>query len=111
MDKAFAGRWRMIDMEQWDLDFIEAEGEGHITFLKKGGGSFRFGAVEGELDCRYDRTGGRDVVAFSWEGREEMEPAFGRGTAWVENGALHGCIYFHRGEESGFRAVRKLVLC
>jgi hypothetical protein len=42
-----------------------------------------------------------------WEGNDESDPASGRGWAALEeDGSLRGHIYFHLGDDSGFRAVR-----
>jgi hypothetical protein len=54
--RAFAGRWRIVEMDQWeDLDLLEPA---HITFTGKDGGKPAFMAVEADLDVRY---GSRDV--------------------------------------------------
>jgi hypothetical protein len=69
----------------------------------KGGGEFIFGAVRGDLDCRY----GPDGVRFTWEGFDEMDPAFGAGSAKLApDGSLTGEIRFHGGDESTFKARR-----
>ena len=61
----------------------------------------RIGAVRGDLDCRY----GPDGVRFTWEGNDEMDPAFGAGSArCAPDGSLTGEICFHRGDESTFKA-------
>jgi len=66
------GRWRITEMELWDTDFVDMLEPAYITFEAKGGGEFAFGAVRGDLDCRY----GPDGVRFTWEGSDEMDPAF-----------------------------------
>ena len=58
------GRWRITEMELWDTDFVDMLEPAYITFEAKGGGEFVFGAVRGDLDCRY----GPDGVRFTWEG-------------------------------------------
>ena len=73
----------------------------YITFEAKGGGELIFGAVRGDLDCRY----GPDGVRFTWEGFDEMDPASGAGSAKLApDGSLTGEIRFHRGDESAFKA-------
>ncbi|MBI4189052.1 MAG: hypothetical protein HY525_00775 [Betaproteobacteria bacterium] len=101
----YIGRWHIVEMEQWDQEFIDLEGPGHITFAKGGKGSFHFGAVEGELDCRLKDSAEGQRVEFSWTGHDEMDPVTGRGWAVVKNGELHGHLYFHLGDDSWFRAV------
>ncbi len=50
----FVGVWRIVEMELWDKDYIDLEGPGFIKFDKGGNGHFRFGAVQGDLDCRVE---------------------------------------------------------
>ena len=99
------GRWRIIEMEQWDREFIDLEGPGHITFAKGSNGSFHFGAVQGELDCRVEELTDGLRVHFSWMGHDEMDAVSGRGWAVLRNNELHGHLYFHLGDDSSFRAV------
>jgi hypothetical protein len=37
---------------------------------------------------------------------DEMDPCTGRGWAVLEGDELHGMIFFHQGDESGFVAKR-----
>ena len=70
-------------------------------------GVFRFIAVEGWMDCRHEQREGRPHVEFSWEGHDDRDQAHGRGWATLTNdGSMQGRIYFHMGDDSGFRAVR-----
>lgn len=71
-------------------------------FLEGWSGAFQFGLVQDELDGRV--TSG--CMEFSWAGRNEMDEAFGRGRAVLEEDELHGHIFFHLGDDSAFRAVR-----
>lgn len=64
----FIGRWRIVEMEQWDREFIDLEGPGHITFAEGGNGSFHFGAVQGQLDCGVEKLAEGQRVEFSWAG-------------------------------------------
>src|SRR4051794_18076491 len=52
------GRWRITEMALWDTDFVDLLEPAYITFEAKGGGEFVFGAVHGDLDCRYGPDGG-----------------------------------------------------
>jgi hypothetical protein len=51
------GRWRITEMELWDTDFVDLLEPAYITFEVTGGGEFAFGAVRGDLDCRYGPDG------------------------------------------------------
>jgi hypothetical protein len=98
--------WRIVEMELWDKDYIDLEGPGFIKFDKGGNGHFRFGAVQGDLDCRVENYAEIERIEFSWEGNNDADPACGRGWAVLRNGTLHGRLLFHRGDESSFRATR-----
>lgn len=101
------GRWRLLEMELWDVEAMDLVGPAFIEFDEEGTGRFGFIAVEGYLDCRPGERSGRPGVEFTWEGSDDGEPAGGRGWAVLnEDGSLHGRIYFHLGDDSGFRAVR-----
>jgi hypothetical protein len=99
---ALLGKWRIVEMELWDTDFVDMLEPAYITF-EANGGEFAFGAVRGDLDCRHGPEGAR----FTWEGFDEMDPAFGAGSAKLApDGSLTGEIRFHRGDRSTFKARR-----
>lgn len=102
--KSVIGKWRIVEMESWSKDFIDAEMEGYIEFLADGTGEFHFGYVHGYMNCHYSSNGAE--VDFSWEGNDEMDEASGDGDAVIENAALLGNLIFDNGDESWFKAVR-----
>ena len=95
------GKWRLIEMEQWDQEFIDLEGPGFIAFQKGGRGEMRFGAVSIQLDWDADKTG---KAEFTFTGFDEMDETSGKGWASPDQGRLVGHIKFHQGEKSGFVA-------
>jgi len=102
-----AGRWRIVEMDLWDLEAVDLVGPGFIEIRKDGTGQFGFIAVEGWMDCRDGSRDGRPSVEFTWAGWDEGDQVSGRGWAALEeDGALRGHLYFHLGDDSGFRAVR-----
>jgi hypothetical protein len=101
------GRWRIVWMENWDQDFVDEEVEGFFEFDRDGSGEFQFGYVSGQVDYREVEQDGKPGVEFSWEGNDEMDPAQGRGWAVLDGDGIEGRIFFHRGDESAFEAVRK----
>jgi hypothetical protein len=107
--KKFIGLWRITEMELWDSDFIDMDGPGYIRFQTDGMGEFHFGAVLGWTDCRFLKRDGKEAVEFSWEGSEESDIAYGRGWAFVDGDHLHGRLFFHQGDDSGFTAKRENV--
>lgn len=52
----FIGKWNIIEMEQWDKDYIDLVEPGYFSFDIDDQGHFVFGTVNGFLDCRYDNT-------------------------------------------------------
>ena len=104
--KSFIGKWVIVEMEAWDQEYVNMEVPGHFTLEKDGMGHFQFGLVQGEMDCRIETVDGQVRIEFSWEGRDELDPASGRGWAVIENKELHGRIFFHQGDDSTFWARR-----
>jgi hypothetical protein len=101
----FIGPWRIVRMSAWDQDDVDMEGPGHITFGVGRSGSFQFGLVQGEMDCKFSERGQR--VDFTWSGFDEGTEHMGRGHAQILNGELHGHLHFHQGDDSAFRALRE----
>ena len=95
------GKWRLIEMEQWDQEFIDLDEPGFISFKKRGQGEMRFGAVSLNLDWVSSDDG---KAEFSFQGFDEMDEVSGRGWAKIVSGRLTGLIRFHQGDKSGFTA-------
>ena len=105
--KAFAGRWRIVEMDVWDDDFLDLVEEAHLTFKGQADGEIAFGALKGFLDVRYGSRDGATCAEFSWEGYDENDPACGCG--WVvfgTAGRLVGHFFIHNGDDSGFVCER-----
>ena len=71
--KAFAGRWRIVEMDVWDKDFLDLVEEAHLTFTGAADGEIAFGALKGFLDVRYGARDGAASAEFSWQGHDENE--------------------------------------
>jgi hypothetical protein len=105
--KASAGRWRIVEMDGWDNDFLDLVEEAHITFQGGSDGEIAFGALKGFLDVRYGSRHGSACAEFSWQGHDEGDEACGRG--WVTLGTagrLVGHFYIHNGDDSGLVGER-----
>ena len=79
--KAFVGRWRIVEMDVWDKDFLDLVETAHLTFKGAADGEIAFGALKGFLDVRYGTRDGSACAESSWEGNDENDPASGR--EWV----------------------------
>jgi len=52
----FTGRWRIVSMDAWDVDFMEEEGLAFIEFGHDPMGEFQFDLTRGNNDyCITDR--------------------------------------------------------
>jgi len=102
MKASLVGRWRILEMEQWDREFLDLVSPAQITFNRDGRGELHFGAVDVSLGWRTEAIGSR--VEFLFEGFDEGDEVSGRGWAELGVGKLTGRIAFHLGEESGFVA-------
>lgn len=102
--KAFMGRWRIVEMDQWDDDYLDLVGPAFISYSPQDC-AFAFGAVKGWLDVRYGTRDGSACVEFSWEGMNDADQASGRGWAALGTaGRLVGHLFIHDSDDSGFVA-------
>jgi hypothetical protein len=103
----YVGKWRIIEMSEWDQDFIDLAAPGHLTIKTDGTGAFAFGAVEAEIDCRIEKIGDGERLGFSFAGSDEGDEVSGRGWAAVSGRSMEGWFVFHLGDESTFRARKQ----
>ncbi len=103
MQNNVIGKWRLIEMEQWDQEFIDLVEPGFISFQKGGRGEMRFGAVSLELDWECNEAG---KAEFTFTGFDEMDETSGEGWAAPAQERLVGHFKFHQGDKSGFIAER-----
>ena len=95
------GKWRIVEMPDYEADYPDMMGPAYISFDGKGGGEFAFGRVTGSLYGAADAG----AVDFTWNGNDEMDDAFGDGSALLQpDGNLEGEIRFHYGDEIAFIA-------
>jgi hypothetical protein len=50
--KVCAGRWRIVEVDNWDNDFLDLVEEAHLSFKGAADGEIAFSAVKGLLDIR-----------------------------------------------------------
>jgi len=93
-------------MDAWDVYYMEQDGPAFIEFEAGRMGEFRFGLTSGHIDYRITELAGQPAAEWTWEGMDEMDPCTGRGWAVLQDNELHGMIFFHQGDESGFVATR-----
>ena len=96
------GKWRIVEMEIWDKDFLDLMGPARIAIDAKGQGEFSFGCVNGAFSA----LGVEASLISRWTGNDEMDEASGEISIDLEpDGSLTGEICFDNGDESEFRAL------
>lgn len=93
------GKWRILEVPSDKADYSDMMGPAYIFFDGKGGGEFPFGCVTASLYGAADAN----AVDFTWDGNDEMDEAFGDGSAQLRtDGSLKAEICFHRGDQIAF---------
>ncbi len=99
--KTFQGSWEIIETEMWNKEDLDMTETAYIQF-DGDKGNFHFICVDAQMDVEYTE----ERAEFSWFGSDENDTASGRGWAVVNDGKLHGKIYFHHSDDSTFTAIR-----
>ncbi|HEY3941434.1 MAG TPA: hypothetical protein VGL60_03025 [Acidimicrobiales bacterium] len=104
---SLVARWRIVAMDLWAHEDVDLVAPGFIEFEPDRMGSLGFIAVQGRIAWRDAPRDGRPGGEFSWEGFDEGDHTTGWGWVAVEDdGTLRGHLFFHLGDDSGFRAER-----
>ena len=97
------GRWRIVESDTWDRDYLDLVEPAFINIDRAGRGELAFGVVNASLDLEYSRT----MVFFTFEGSDEGDEVSGSGSAELQDdGTLEIGIAFHLGDEAVLRAKR-----
>jgi hypothetical protein len=98
------GRWRILEADQWDRDYLDLVEPAFIRFDRDGYGELAFGVVNAGLDLEYART----VVFFTFEGSDEGDEISGSGSAELtEDGTLEIELSFHNSDDAVLKAKRE----
>jgi hypothetical protein len=90
------GRWRIVEADLWDRDYLDLCGPAAITIGADGRAA--------TLDVEYGRTS----IGFSWIGSDEMDEVSGDGRAeLLEDGSIGIEFEYHDGDEAVLKAKRK----
>ena len=99
------GRWRIVEADLWDRDFLDLCGPATLVVGSEGHGEISFGAVQVGLDIAYNH----DDIDFTWCGFDEMDEVQGYGSAELQDdGSLVINFAYHLGDEAAFKANREL---
>ena len=75
------GRWRIVEADLWDRDYLDLVEPAYMTFAKNGRGEFTFGVVNATMELGY----GRRTVLFNWTGFDEGDEICGSSSAELED--------------------------
>jgi hypothetical protein len=97
------GRWRIVEADIWDRDYLDLCGPASLMVRANGDGEIAFGAMQASLEIDY----GPDEIGFTWAGFDEMTEVSGAGSAELQDdGSLQIEFDYHLGDEAVLRAVR-----
>jgi hypothetical protein len=97
------GKWRIIEADTWDCDYLDLVQPAYIVFGKNGRGEFAFGAIEATLELEYAPR----IVFFNWTGFDEGDEVSGSGSAELtedDDSIRQIELSFHNGRAVGRRA-------
>jgi hypothetical protein len=98
------GRWRIVEADLWERDFLDLVGPAMLTVGNDGQGEIAFGALQAGLDLAY----GRRDVSFTWLGSDEMDEVNGDGSAeMLDDCSLEIEFAYHNGDETVLTAIRE----
>ncbi len=102
-DNPVVGRWRILEADLWDRDYLDLCGPATLVVQASGHGEIAFGAMQASLDIDY----GPDEIGFTWAGFDEMDEVSGTGSAELQlDGSLQIDFEYHLGDEAILKAVR-----
>ena len=100
----FAGRWHITEMDMWDEEFFNMDGQASIQISHNGTGNLEFGAVQVEIDGQV--SGKR--FEFSFQGFDEGDLISGWGWVTLKSmDTIKGEIRIFQGDETGFVAKKQ----
>ena len=96
------GRWRIIEADLWDRDYLDLCGPAMLTITARGG-EIAFGALEAGLEVEY----ARNSIGFLWAGCDEGDQIEGEGTAeLLDDGTIEIEFAYDNGDEAVLKAKR-----
>ena len=84
MDCRLVGRWRIVEADLWDRDYLDLVDPATMTIGADGHGEIAYGAMQASLELEYSRS----MVFFTWAGFDEMDEVSGSGSAELQRRRL-----------------------
>lgn len=98
------GRWRIVEADLWDRDYLDLVEPAKITIGANGHGEIAFGAMQAGLDLGYSTS----IVTFAWAGCDEMDEVSGDGHAeLLDDGTIEITFAYHNGDEAILKAKQE----
>jgi hypothetical protein len=98
------GRWRIVEADLWDRDYLDLVDPAHMTFARDGRGEFALGVVNATMELEY----GQSIVFFTWTGFDEGDQVCGHGSAELEDDrTIEIELSFHNGDDAILKARRQ----
>jgi hypothetical protein len=103
MDCRLVGRWRIVEADLWDRDYLDLVVPAAMTIGADGHGEIAYGAMQASLQLEYSRS----MVVFTWAGFDEMDQVSGTGSAELkDDGTIEIAFAYHLGDEAVLKAER-----
>jgi hypothetical protein len=103
MDCRLVGRWRIVEADLWDRDYLDLVAPAIMTIGADGHGQITYGAMQASLELEYSRS----MVFFTWAGFDEMDEVTGTGSAELnDEGTIEIEFAYHLGDEALLKAER-----
>jgi hypothetical protein len=97
------GRWRIVEADIWDRDYLDLGGPAHLTISADGWVEFAFGALQAGGEIEYSQT----TVFFRWSGFDEGDEISGDASAELQDdGTLEIELSFDNGDDATLTARR-----
>jgi len=99
------GRWRIVEADLWDRDYLDLCGPAAIVIGAEGRGEIAFGAMQATLDIEYSQLS----IGFAWIGFDEGDEISGEGTAeLLDDGSIKIGFNYHNGDDAVLNAKQEL---
>ena len=102
-DCRIVGRWRIVEADLWDRDYLDLVAPAAMTIGADGHGEIAYGAMQAGLELDYSPN----LVFFPWAGFDEMDEVTGTGAAELnDDGTLEIAFAYHLADEAILKAER-----
>jgi hypothetical protein len=75
------GRWRIVEADLWDRDYLDMVEAAYLQIGRDGWAEFAFGCLTAGGELEYSQT----IVFFRWQGFDEGDEISGDGSAELQD--------------------------